>query len=123
MSVPKMDATGTSTPILDEEKLSMQADQHPVDPSGAELGTTETLGNSRPKTSWQKFSNWMETRANVEARGIERVPESMRQRKVSTKDLFQIGIVWFSANCTANNMTVGVLGPIEFDLGLKDAML
>ena len=38
-------------------------------------------------------------------------------------DLFQIGIVWFSANCTANNMTVGVLGPIKFGLGLKDAML
>ncbi|OQU95403.1 hypothetical protein CLAIMM_01621 [Cladophialophora immunda] len=123
MSVAKMDATGTSTPIMDEEKLSMHADQRPVDSSLPELGTMEGLGNSAPRTSWQKFANWMETRANVEARGIERVPESSRQRKVSMKDLFQIGIVWFSANCTANNMTVGVLGPIEFHLGLKDAML
>ncbi len=123
MSVAKIDATGTLTPVMDEEKLSMQADQRAVDPSFAELGTTEAFGNSGPKTSWQKFANWMETRASVEARGIERVPESSRQRKVSTKHFFQIGIVWFSANCTANNMTVGVLGPIEFDLGLKDAML
>lgn len=123
MSALKMDGTGASTPIMDEEKLSMQAEQRPVEPSVAELGTAQLSATSGPKSTWQKFSLWMETRASVEARGIERVPESSRQRKVSMNDLFQIGIVWFSANCTANNMTVGVLGPIEFKLGLKDAML
>ncbi|KIW98094.1 uncharacterized protein Z519_01678 [Cladophialophora bantiana CBS 173.52] len=123
MSVVKMDATRTSIQIMDEEKLSLQADQRPVDASFAEVGTAEALGDGGPKTSWQKFANWMETRTSVEVRGIERMPECSRQRKVSMKDFFQIGIVWFSANCTANNMTVSVLGPIEFDLGLKDAML
>lgn len=30
---------------------------------------------------------------------------------------------WFAMNCTANQMTLGVLGPVTYGLGLTDAIL
>ncbi|RFU32284.1 hypothetical protein B7463_g4062, partial [Scytalidium lignicola] len=106
----------------DEEKA--MTDKEVSNPPGTESGATEeVLGTFAPPTKLRGVANWLQTRASIEARGIERVPESLRQRKASFKDLAQIAIVWFSANCTANNMTVGVLGPISFKLGMKDAMI
>jgi hypothetical protein len=65
----------------------------------------------------------LETMLGVEARGIERVPESERLRKITTGDYVQMMLIWFSANLTLNNLALGLLGPLVFYLGLADSMV
>ncbi|KAI4129155.1 MAG: hypothetical protein LQ347_003895 [Umbilicaria vellea] len=77
-----------------------------------------------PRTNaLQRWAYKLEGLAGVEARGIERVPESLRAKETTFADYAQIALIWFSANITANNLTLGLLGPLAFDLGLTDAML
>ncbi|KAH8650936.1 permease for cytosine/purines, uracil, thiamine, allantoin-domain-containing protein [Tricladium varicosporioides] len=76
-----------------------------------------------PTSKLQRFANRLEAIAGIEARGIERVPESERERKYAAKDYLYMAMIWFSANCTANNLTVGILGPIAYGLGFVDAMI
>ncbi|KAI1627323.1 nucleoside transporter family [Exophiala viscosa] len=59
----------------------------------------------------------------VEARGIERVLEADKPPRATFADFVQIVLLWFSANLTLNNLTIGLLGPLVFELGLTDAML
>jgi purine-cytosine permease-like protein len=65
----------------------------------------------------------LEKMLGVEARGIERVEESDRPEKATVGDFVQIILLWFSANLTLNNLAIGLLGPLVFYVGLKDAML
>ncbi|KIW56029.1 hypothetical protein PV05_04729 [Exophiala xenobiotica] len=65
----------------------------------------------------------LEKLLGVEARGIERVEESDRPDKATIGDFVQIILLWFSANLTLNNLAIGLLGPLVFYVGLKDAML
>lgn len=58
----------------------------------------------------------------LEARGIERVPESERH-KVNMSSYMQMTLLWFSTNITANNIAVGMLGPLDYGLGFTDAAL
>lgn len=58
-----------------------------------------------------------------EVRGIERVPETERLKKVGTSNYIHMSLLWFSANITANNMAVGMLGPLDYALGFTDAAL
>ena len=71
-----------------------------------------------------RFARRLEELAGAEARGIERVPEWEREeRKTSLADYIQMGLIWFSSNLTANNITLGMLGPLTFELGLTDCLL
>lgn len=69
-----------------------------------------------------KCKHWIESLPSLEVRGVTRVlPE---ERKVPSRwDDFQISILWFSANITANNLAVGLLGPLLFGLGFLDSAL
>lgn len=58
----------------------------------------------------------------LEARGIERVPESERH-KVGASNYIQMTLLWFSTNIAANNIAVGMLGPLDYSLGFTDAAL
>jgi NCS1 nucleoside transporter family len=61
-------------------------------------------------------------RYNMEARGIQRVmPED--RHSLSQLGFGQIGILWFSVNLAANNITLGMLGPAVFHLSFLDASL
>ncbi|OIW23409.1 hypothetical protein CONLIGDRAFT_585441 [Coniochaeta ligniaria NRRL 30616] len=59
----------------------------------------------------------------MESRGIQRVPESLRERETTFADYAQMSVIWFSSNITANNILVGLLGPLLFGVGLVDAMV
>ncbi|VUC21023.1 unnamed protein product [Clonostachys rosea] len=59
----------------------------------------------------------------LETRGIERVPDDLRYPRNTARSYLEMFLVWFSINCTANNMTVGILGPIAFGLSFTDAAL
>jgi purine-cytosine permease-like protein len=54
----------------------------------------------------------------IEARGIQRVPESARPDHPSG-NLF----IWLAANCVLSTFGIGILGPALFFLGLGDSML
>lgn len=74
------------------------------------------------QTKLQRFVNRLEALAGVEARGIQRVPEELKSGKATFADYFQVFLVWFSADLTANNIALGLLAPV-YNLGLTDAML
>jgi hypothetical protein len=69
-----------------------------------------------------KWNDKIESLAGLEARGITRVLPSERQEESLMGD-FQMAFLWFSANITANNLVVGFLGPLVYDLGFVDAAL
>ncbi|KAL1885568.1 Vitamin B6 transporter [Paecilomyces lecythidis] len=83
-----------------------------------ELGSSSTT----PASKWLDWFNHIEDLAGIEARGIERVPEEERH-KGGTREYMQMMLLWLSANLTANNTTVGILGPLVFGLGFTDAAL
>lgn len=58
----------------------------------------------------------------METRGIERVPESERH-SATAADYMQMGLLWFSTNITANNIAVGMLGPLDYGLSFVDSAL
>ncbi|KAF8858589.1 hypothetical protein BDZ45DRAFT_673864 [Acephala macrosclerotiorum] len=58
----------------------------------------------------------------LEQRGIERVTEEERHGITGAKYM-QMLLLWFSTNITANNIAVGMLGPLSYDLGFTDSAL
>ncbi|KAL8826243.1 MAG: hypothetical protein Q9170_007474 [Blastenia crenularia] len=72
-----------------------------------------------------KLSKWnqrIENLAGLEARGITRVlPEE--RHEASLLGYIQMALLWFSANVSANNLAVGMLGPLLFNLGFLDSAM
>lgn len=61
-------------------------------------------------------------RYNLEARGIQRVlPED--RHDLRQLGYAQIGILWFSINLAANNITLGMLGPAVYYLSFFDSCM
>lgn len=60
---------------------------------------------------------------NLEARGIQRVHEDERMPKLSWLSYVQACLLWVSINLAANNITLGMLGPVVFGLSFRDASL
>ena len=65
-----------------------------------------------------KFASW----SLLETHGIERVEPHNRQ-SLQKLGFAHIGLLWFSINLAANNVTLGMLGPVIFELGFLDAAL
>lgn len=59
---------------------------------------------------------------NLEARGIRRVQPNERH-DLKSQGYTQIGLLWFSINLTAVNITLGMLGPAVFYLSFLDSSL
>jgi hypothetical protein len=103
----------------------------PLNPSAIEKGETNspntTLSESddSPHTSTNVLIRWnakIESLAGLEARGIVRVPPDERYAP-STFGLVQMALLWFSANLTANNLTLAMLGPLVYELSFVDSAL
>lgn len=56
---------------------------------------------------------------NVEARGIHRVEPSERH-SIKKLGYLQIVLFWTSINLAANNITLGMLGPVTYALSFTD---
>ncbi|KAJ6105117.1 hypothetical protein N7523_010191 [Penicillium sp. IBT 18751x] len=76
----------------------------------------------QPESQMQRWVNKIESLAGIESGGIERVPDSIKTETTTTGDYVRMCLVWLSANLTANNMMIGMLGPLNFGLGLRDSM-
>ena len=110
-----------------------------LEKSGAALGVSTSSSNSVEKSTFEessapvpthipvptKLQRWnarIESLAGFEARGIVRVLPEERQAP-STLGYAQMAMVWFGANVVANNLAVGMLGPLLFDLGFVDSAM
>lgn len=71
----------------------------------------------------QRWANKLDNIVGIEARGIGRVTEDLRERQVTARDYIHMFTIWFSMNCTANQMTLGILGPVAYGLGLADSIV
>ena len=69
-----------------------------------------------------RWNTWIENLAGLEVCGIARVPPEERHQ-ASALGYAQMAIIWFSANVTANNLAVGLLGPLVFELGFIDSAM
>ena len=70
----------------------------------------------------KRWNDKIEGLAGIEARGITRVlPEE--KHDISLKGYVQMCILWFSVNVAVNNLAVGFLGPLVFNLGWVDSVL
>jgi hypothetical protein len=76
----------------------------------------------RIPSTLRRINGKIESFAGLEARGITRVEPDERHESSITKYV-QMSLLWFSANLTANNLAVGFLGPLLFQLGFTDAAL
>ncbi|KAJ5627278.1 hypothetical protein N7528_004705 [Penicillium herquei] len=85
--------------------------------------TSEPSSSLGPQNAFTRFNDRFTSLDLVEARGIERVPESQRMKDVTAGDYMQMALLWFSTNITANNMAVGMLGPLDYSLGFVDSAL
>jgi len=83
---------------------------------------TPTPSDNPAQNTFQRWNHKIESLAGFEARGITRVLPEERHGSSFSKDL-QIGLLWFSANMTANLLAVGFLGPLVFTLGFVDSAL
>lgn len=89
---------------------------------------SNSLDNTRidaPPHLTGKAARWnakIESLAGLEARGITRVLPEERQ-PASVLGYIQMTLLWFSANITANNLAVGLLGPLVFGLGFTDSAM
>ncbi|KAL9628683.1 MAG: hypothetical protein Q9204_005737, partial [Flavoplaca sp. TL-2023a] len=73
----------------------------------------------------EKLSRWNRTIQSIkglEARGISRVQPHEREAPTLAA-MTQMAIMWYSANITLNNLAVGFLGPLLFELGFLDSAL
>lgn len=102
------------------EKRRQEADSDRSQPALESQSPTESAGTD--VGFFKRVNERISSLRYLEARGIERVPESERHRATAT-DLVQISLLWFSTNITANNIAVGMLGPLAYGLGFTDAAL
>lgn len=77
---------------------------------------------SAPGRRLARLNTKIESLAGLEARGITRVLPEERHAP-SLAGYFQIALLWFSADLTANVIAVGLLGPLVFQLGFVDSSL
>lgn len=118
---------GAHLPGADIEKTAA-TDGIVWSPSSGSLDKEAVLSNGTPSPAVpvpRSFKYWntrIESLAGLEARGITRVLPEERHAG-SAFGYVQIAILWFSANITANNLAVGLLGPLLFNLGFVDSTM
>jgi hypothetical protein len=62
---------------------------------------TIELGISEPENALQRFCNRLDAVCGVEARGIERIPEEIRERDMTYRDyihMFTMSVAWWGTN-------------------------
>ena len=111
--------SATSSPPLALEKDIEALNVESEDPTGTSDFSPHP---QQPQDTHNKWFRSIESLRGLEARGITRVlPEE--RKAPSRTDYVQMSILWFSANVTANNLAVGLLGPLLFELGFLDSAL
>ncbi|PYH68863.1 purine-cytosine permease family protein [Aspergillus vadensis CBS 113365] len=85
--------------------------------TGKEMASFPSSGNA-----WTRLNARIQSIKFLESRGIERVPESERHA-ASASNYMQMALLWFSTNITANNIAIGMYGPLDYSLSFVDSAL
>ena len=109
--------------VLDLEKNAIHVQE---DASNSSTSDKEGVVSSPPPipvpSKLRALNEKIENLAGLEARGISRVlPEE--RHGLSPMKYAQMAIMWYSANISANNLAVGLLGPLLFNLGFVDSVM
>jgi len=107
-------------------------EHHDVEKGRASLAPKSAVNENASVSDEQTGSGWWRrqwrsvertlVRYNLEARGIQRVLPNERH-DMRQLGYIQIAILWFSVNLTANNLTLGMLGPAVYYLPFLDSCL
>ncbi|KAJ7306931.1 putative cytosine-purine permease [Mycena albidolilacea] len=118
-------STGNGNPSPDPEKFpaDADADAHSAEHEDPTIDALRVLDDAPvdPRSFWGRslaLSAALERKIGIEARGIQRVPETERGDRPSG-NLF----IWLAANTVLSTLGIGILGPGIFFLGLGDSML
>ena len=110
---------GPEVPSLDVEKSTTNIASVRDDDPDANNSSSPIPA---PAGRLSRLNARIESLAGLEARGIKRVlPEE--RHAISLASYAQMALLWLSANLTANNLAVGFLGPLVFQLGFVDSAL
>lgn len=90
--------------------------------NGAAEANNQPSGTGRINSYIRAFEKQL-VEYNLEARGIARVDESERMKRLSWISYLQACLLWVSINLAANNITLGMLGPAVYGLSFRDASL
>lgn len=110
-----MSAHGEADDIV--EKGAAWSDDSSQSPKAANP-TPSPAGSSKLR----RLNARIEGLSGFEIRGIARVPPEERHKGSRAHDL-QIFLLWLSANLSLNNLGVGMLGPLLFNLGFVDCIM
>jgi hypothetical protein len=117
-----MSSTSPTTNVTpDLEKGFPASDVSPDSPAS----TIQHNDSSPTEKQLSGFAAWnqkIESLAGFEARGIDRVPSDERH-EATIGSLIQMSLIWFSANLTINNLALGLLGPLVYELSFVDSAL
>lgn len=116
-----MEAPQTSNLRADPEKAIEEKSIEDVHVSSDTSSSHDALPLHVPETV-TRWNRAIESIQGFEARGISRVLPHERESP-SLAQHIQMMLLWYSANLTANNLAVGFLGPLLFDLGFLDSAL
>lgn len=123
ISLPDMESTIPSTRDVEKVSCSPSSRSPTTSSTHVEPAMLPELSThpGGPPTLLQRFERQLVS-YNLEARGIRRVQPDERH-DLKQNGYQQIGMLWFSINLAANNITLGMLGPVVFYLSFKDASL
>jgi hypothetical protein len=116
-----MEPAARQPSIPNDEKTIFAPNTNPDLPVHGHDAPNDATLLGRMRRGWQGFERQLVV-YNLEARGIQRVEPDERQ-ELRLLGYSQVAIMWFSVNLAANNITLGMLGPVVFSLGFVDACL
>jgi hypothetical protein len=116
-----MEPAARQPSIPNDEKTIFAPNTNPDLPVHGHDARSDATLLGRMQRGWQGFERQLVV-YNLEARGIQRVEPDERQ-ELRLLGYSQVAIMWFSVNLAANNITLGMLGPVVFSLGFVDACL
>lgn len=108
--------------VVDEEKGIQSSPTIRASPEDANKDAS--VGEPAPTAAgfFSRLNARLTSLKLFESRGVERVPVEERH-DIRAADYMQMTLLWFSTNITANNIAVGMLGPLSYDLGFVDSAL
>lgn len=108
--------------VVDEEKGNGPIGNVKPQAADESISSESPIPQSAPLGFFGRLNKKILSIRGLESHGFERIPESERH-EVSAYRYLQITLLWFSSNITANNIAVGMLGPLSYDLGFTDSAL
>ena len=120
-------STENPVPALAMPSKELYPVEHPThDPDHEDVNGPAAPSGLHQPSRLARFAKKFEQRLveyNLEARGIERVREDARMKKLSWVSYLQAFLLWVSINLAANNITLGMLGPVVYGLSFLDSAL